>query len=102
MAASVGQYGPVFLPGEPPLWQRSLESHSLQGRKESDTMKRPRTYRRKTFFFSCGSSAPVQVEREGGATAWLVQILAAPSVQGHGLPPPQQLRPYQSLFSSLL
>jgi len=31
--------------------------------------------------------------------AWLVDTLAAPSVQGHGLPPPQELCPYQSLFS---
>ena len=38
MATSIGQYAPVFLPGEPP-WQRSLTGHSLQGRKESDTTK---------------------------------------------------------------
>ena len=38
------------------------------------------------FFFACGSSDPVRVEREGGATAWLVGTLAAPSVQGLGLP----------------
>ena len=54
------------------------------------------------LFFACGSSAPVRVEREGGAAAWLVRTLAAPSVQGHGLPPPQELWSYQSLFLSLL
>ena len=54
------------------------------------------------FFFACGSSAPVRVEREGGAAAWLAGTLAAPSVQGHILPPKQELWPYQSLFSSLL
>ena len=39
-------------------------------------------------FFACGSSAPVRVECEGGAAAWLVGTLTAPSVQEHGLPPP--------------
>ena len=28
--------------------------------------------------------------------------LAAPSLQGHGLPLPQELWPYQNLFSSFL
>ena len=44
-------------------------------------------------FFACGSSAPVRVECEGGAAAWLAGILSAPSVQGHGLPPPQSYGP---------
>ena len=43
------------------------------------------------IFFACGSSAAVRVEREGGAAAWLVGTLAAPSLQGHGLPPGQEL-----------
>ena len=30
-------------------------------------------------------------ECEGGAAAWLVGTLVAPSVQGHRLPPPQEL-----------
>ena len=50
------------------------------------------------IFFACGSSAPVRVECEGGAAAWLVGTLVAPGVQGHGLPPLQELWPYQSLF----
>ena len=54
-------------------------------------------HRRKTFF-ACGSSAPVSVEHEGGIAAWLAGTLAVPSVQGHGLPPPQELWPYQSFF----
>ena len=37
--------------------------------------------------FACGSSAPVRVEREGGAAAWLAGTLAMSSVQGHKLPP---------------
>ena len=54
------------------------------------------------FFFARGSSAAVRVEHEGATAAWLPGTLAAPSVQGHGLPPPQELWPYQSLFSSIL
>ena len=55
-----------------------------------------------TDFFACGSSAPVRVEREGGAAAWLVGTLVAPSVQRHGLPPLQELWPYQSFFKPLV
>ena len=40
----------------------------------------------------------MRVAREGGTAAWLVGTLAAPSVQGHGLPTPQKLWPYQSLL----
>ena len=43
----------------------------------------------------------MRVVREGGAAAWLAGTLVAPSVQGHGLPPPQELWPYQSLVLSL-
>ena len=53
-------------------------------------------------FSACGSSAPVRAEHEGGADAWLAGTLAAPSVQGHGLPLLQELWPYQSLFSKPL
>ena len=53
-------------------------------------------------FFACGSSAPVRVEREGGAALWLVGTLAMQSVQAHELPPLQELWPYQSIFLSLL
>ena len=63
--------------------------------------KLPCVHRRKTFF-ACGSSAPVRVEHEGGTAAWLVRTLAAPNVQGHGLPPPQDLWRYQSLFEPLV
>ena len=35
MATSIGQYAPVFLPGEAP-WQRSMAGHTLQGQKELD------------------------------------------------------------------
>ena len=49
-------------------------------------------------FFACGSSAPVRIECEGDEAAWIAGTLVAPSVQGHGLPPPQELWPHQSLF----
>ena len=44
----------------------------------------------------------MRVEHEGGTAAWLAGTLAAPSVQGHRLPPLQELWPYQSLFSKPL
>ena len=40
----------------------------------------------------------MRVEHEGSTATWLVGTLAAPSVQGHGLPLPQELTSYQSLF----
>ena len=49
-------------------------------------------------FFACGSSAPVRVEHEDCTAAWLVGTLVVPIVQGHRLPLPQELGPYQSLF----
>ena len=55
-----------------------------------------------SLFFACGSSAPVSVEHEGSTAAWLEVTLVVPNVQGHRLPPPQELWLYQSLFSSLL
>ena len=36
----------------------------------------------KTFFSPCGSSAPVRVDCEGDAAAWLARTLVVPSVQG--------------------
>ena len=54
------------------------------------------------FIFGCGSSAPVRVEHKVGAVAWLVATLVTLSVQGHGLPPLQELWPYQNPFLTLL
>ena len=53
-------------------------------------------------FFACGSSAPVRVEHEGSTAAWLVGTLVAPRVQGHELPPPQELWSDQSLLKPLV
>ena len=35
---------------------------------------------------------------EGGSAAWLLETLVAPSVQGRGLPLPQELWPYHSFL----
>ena len=51
---------------------------------------------------ACGNSAPVRVEHEGGAAAWVMETLVAPRVQGHGLPPLQELWPNQRLFQPLV
>jgi len=85
MAANIGQYTPVFLPGEPP----SLKEKP--GRPQSTGSQRVRHYRNDPacidtrFLFACGSFVPVRVEHEGGTTAWFSGTLLAPSVQGHGL-----------------
>ena len=52
------------------------------------------------LFFACGSSAPgkERVECEDGAATWLAGTLAVPSVQGHGLPPPQSYGPIRVFF----
>ena len=39
-----------------------------------------------------------RVECEDGAAAWLAGMLAVPSVQGHGLPPPQSYGPIRVFF----
>ena len=62
--------------------------------------KRPCMHRCKTFF-ACGRSAPMSVAREGGAAAWVAGTLVVSSVQGHGLPPLQELWSYQCLFLNL-
>ena len=40
----------------------------------------------------------MRAECEGGTAAWLARTLAAQRVQGHRLPPPQELWPYESVF----
>ena len=46
---------------------------------------------------ACGGSAPLRVEYEGAAAAWLVGTLVVPRDQGHQLPPPQELCPVRVL-----
>ena len=55
-----------------------------------------------TLFFGLWQLAPVRVECEGGAAAWLAGTLVMPSVEGDGLPLPQESRPYHRLFLRLL
>ena len=100
MATSTGQYTPVFFPGEPrSLTEKSGRPQSA-GLQSRTLLKRRCAHRCKTFF-ACGSSAPVRVEHEDSAAAWLAGTLAVPTVQEHGLPLLQELWPYQSLFLSL-
>ena len=73
----------------PRPWQRSLADQST-GWQRQTLLKQSCVHRCKSVF-ACGSSAPVRIERESGAAAWLAGTLAAPSVQGHGLPLPQEL-----------
>ena len=40
----------------------------------------------------------MRVEHEGDAAAWVTGTLMTPNVQGHRLPQPRELWPYQSLF----
>ena len=98
---SIGPYVPEFLPGEPrSLTEKSGRPQSA-GLQSRTLLKRRCAHRCKTFF-ACGSSAPVRVECEGGAAAWLAGTLAMPSVQGHRLPPLQEWWPYQSFFEPLV
>ena len=105
MATSIGQYAPVSFPGDSlsfpdrEAWQATV----YRAAKSWTLPKRPCAHTcRPFFFFACGSFAPVSVEHEGSTAAWLEVTLVVPNVQGHGLPPPQELWLYQSLFSSLL
>ena len=90
---------------ENPLSDREAWQDTVYRVAKSRTgQKRPCVHKHKTFFFffGLGSSAPVRVEHEGGAAAWLAGTLVALSVQGHKLPPQQELWPHQCLFPSLL
>jgi len=49
MATSIGQYAPVFLPGEPPPWQISLAATVYRIAKSWTWLKWPCAHRCKTF-----------------------------------------------------
>ena len=103
MATSIGQYTPVFLPGETPsLTEKPGRPQSTGSQRVSQDRSEPAFINTRLFFsFACGSSVPVRVEHEGRTAAWFAGTLAVPVVQGHRLPSPE-LWPYHSLFSSLL
>ena len=100
MATSIGQYAPVFLPGESHSLTEKPDRPQFTGSQRVGHDRSDPDKWIQDFFPHCGRSPQVRVEHEGGIVAWLVGTLEAPSVQGH--PPPQELWPYQSLFSSLL
>ena len=99
------QYWPIcpsILTWRTPLPDREAWQASVYRVSKSQTLpKRPCVRRPKTFF-ACGSSAPVRVEHEVGAAAWLAGTLAAPSVQGHKLLPWQELGPSESFLEPLV
>ena len=107
METSIDQYAPVFLPGRTSSLTEKPDRPVYRVAKSHTRPKRPCAHKHKTFFiffffFACSNAAPVGVEREGDAAAWLAETLVPQSVQEHRLPPWQKLWPYLSLFSSLL
>ena len=91
MATSIGQYAPVFLPGDPlSLTEKPGRPQSIGSQRVGHDQSNPECIDAR-LFFACGSSAPVRVEHKGGTPAWLSGTLAMPSVQGQGLPPSQEL-----------
>ena len=101
MVTSIGQYAPVFLHGEPPfLTEKPVSPQFTASQRVGHNRSDPPCIDAR-HFFAHGNSAPVRVEHEHGTTAWVMETLVAQNVQGHGLPLPQELWPYQSLFSRL-
>ena len=83
---------------ENPLTDRESWQATVYRVEKSRTLLKQLCTQRPKTLFSCVSPSPVRVEHEVGTAAWLAGTLAAPSVQGLRLPPPQELWPYQSLF----
>ena len=101
MATSIGQHTPVFLLEGPPFLPEKpggpqSSGSPRVGRNRSDPV------RIDARLFLPVQLCPVRVECEGGAAAWLVGTLAAPSVQRHRLPLLQELWPYQSFLMPLV
>ena len=103
MATSIGQYTPMLLPGEHLSDRESWQSTVYRIAKSQTKSKRPCEHKHNNFFLFVflWHLCPVRVGYEGSSAAWLVGTLVAQGVQGHKLPLPQELRCYQSLFSSL-
>ena len=102
MTASTGQYTLVFLPGEPlSLTEKPGKPQSIGSQRVGHYPSDPAGIDAR-LFFACGSSASLRVECVGSRSVWLAGTLVALSVQGHGLPPPQELWSNQSLFKPLV
>ena len=84
METGIGQYAPIFLPGDPSLTEKPGRPQATGpqrgGRDQIDPARVDES------LFARGSPAAVRVEREGGAAAWVAGALAGPRVQRHGLP----------------
>ena len=71
MATSIGQWSPVFLLGKAPsLTEKPGRPQSTGLQRVGHNLRDPSRIDARPFF-ACGSSAPVRVECEGGAAAWL-------------------------------
>ena len=92
----MGQYAPILLPGEPP--DRGSGRPLSTGSQRVGHDKSSPVCIDARLFFACGNPSPLRVEYESGAAAWLAGTLVVPSVQGHRLPLPQELWPYQESF----
>ena len=93
---SIGQYF-LYSCLEKSLTEKPGRPQSTRPQRVGDYRSNPASIDARLFLV-CGSSAPGRVEREGGVAAWLAGTLAAPNVQGHGLPLLQELWPYQRVF----
>ena len=102
------QYWPVYssiLAWRTPLTEKTGKPQSTGSQRVGHDQSDPAcidTWLCFCFCFACGNSAPMKVDNEGGKAASITGTLVVPSVQGHGLPPPQELWPYQNPFLSLL
>ena len=73
MATSIGQYTPVFLPAEAPLWQKSLAGHSLRGCRIGQDLSDPAHINIRLFFFFF--FLPVAVLPQWELSVKVVQLL---------------------------
>ena len=97
MATSIGQHTTATLAwGNPPTEKPGRPQSTRSHRDGHDPV-----HIDATFF--CGwQLCPSESEHEAGAAAWLAGTLVAQTVQGHGLPLPQGLQPYQSFPKPLV
>ena len=97
MLADMLQYSCLETPlPDREAWQAAV----YRGTKSRTEPKRPCAHKHKTFFFLArGSSAPVRVEREGGAAVRLAGTLAAPNTD---CPHHRSYDPIRAFFKPLV